>query len=129
MLEAESQLGFYQIVSLVGKGGMGEVYRAHDTKLGRDVAVKLLPDVFAQDPERISRFKREAKVLASLNHANIATLYGMEESAGTHFLVMELVEGDTLGERLRRGPMPVEGVLKTALQIAHALEAAHEKGV
>jgi serine/threonine-protein kinase len=129
MLDEFTRLGSYEIVNLLGKGGMGEVYRAHDSKLGRDVAVKVLPEIFAQDMERIVRFKREAKVLASLNHANIATLYGMEESNGKHFLVMELVEGETLAEKLRRGPIAVEDALKIAAQVANALEAAHEKGV
>jgi len=129
MLDPSSRLGSYEIIGLLGKGGMGEVYRAQDTKLGRDVAVKVLPEVFAQDVDRIARFKREAKVLASLNHSNIATLYGMEEFGGKHFLVMELVEGETLAERIRRGPLPVNDAIKIAAQIADALEAAHEKGV
>ena len=107
---------------------MGEVYRARDTKLGREVAIKVILDVFAADPDRIARFEREAKVLASLNHPHIAALYGMEQS-GQHFLVMELVEGQTLAERLLRGPMPVEETLAIALQIADALEGAHEKGI
>jgi serine/threonine protein kinase len=108
---------------------MGEVYRARDTKLGRSVAVKVLPEAFAADPDRIARFEREAKVLASLNHAHIAALYGMEQDAGRHFLVMELVEGETLADRLHRGAIPVEEALKIAHQIADALDTAHEQGV
>jgi serine/threonine protein kinase len=122
-------LGHYQITSQLGKGGMGEVFQAKDQKLGRDVAIKVLPDEFAKDSDRVARFQREAKVLASLNHPNIAAIHGLEESGGTNFLVLELVEGDTLADRLRRGGMPVEESLKLALQIAEALEAAHEKGV
>src|SRR5213593_2878508 len=124
-----ARLGPYEILSALGAGGMGEVYRAKDTKLGRAVAVKVLPDALASDADRIARFEREAKALAALNHPHIAALYGMEESDGRHFLVMELVEGETLAERLQRGPMPVAEALKTATQIAEALEAAHEKGI
>ena len=108
---------------------MGEVWRARDSKLGREVAIKTLPEEFAKDEERLARFEREAKLLASLNHPNIATIYGLEEDNGTRFLVLELVEGDTLADRLKRGAIPVEESLKLALQIAEALEAAHEKGV
>src|SRR5438045_1613632 len=108
---------------------MGEVYRARDSKLGRVVAIKVLPEAFAFDPERVARFEREAKVLASLNHPHIAALHGMERFEGQHFLIMELVEGETLAERLERGPMPAEDALIIARQIAEALEAAHEKGV
>ena len=108
---------------------MGEVYRATDTRLGRSVAIKALPDLFALDPERVARFEREARLLASLNHANIAGLHGLEPADGKFFLVMELVEGDTLAERIRRGPIPVEEALGYARQMAEALEAAHEKGV
>ena len=124
-----TQLGSYEILSPLGKGGMGEVWRARDTKLGREVAIKTLPEEFAQDEERLARFEREAKLLASLNHPNIAAIYGLEEDNGTRFLVLELVEGDTLAERLKRGAIPVEESLKLALQIAEALEPAHEKGV
>src|SRR2546426_9245916 len=120
-----TRLGLYEVVSLLGAGGMGEVYRARDTKLGRAVAVKVLPDALAADADRIARFEREAKALAALNHPHIPALYGMEESDGRHFLVMELVEGETLAERLQRGPMPIGEALKTATQIAEALEAAH----
>lgn len=122
-------LSHYQIASLIGKGGMGEVYQAKDQKLGRDVAIKVLPEEFARDIERVARFQREAKLLASLNHPNIAAIHGLEESDGTHFLVLELVEGQTLAERIKGGPIEVEEALKLALQIAEALEAAHEKGV
>ena len=124
-----TQLGSYEIISPLGKGGMGEVWRARDQKLGREVAIKTLPEEFAKDEERLARFEREAKLLASLNHPNIAAIYGLEEHNGTRFLVLELVEGDTLAERLKRGAIPVEESLKLALQIAEALEAAHEKGV
>jgi serine/threonine protein kinase len=122
-------LAHYQITGQLGKGGMGEVYRAKDQKLGRDVAIKVLPEEFAKDADRVARFQREAKLLASLNHPSIAAIYGLEEFAGTSFLVLELVEGDTLADQIKRGPIPVGESLKLALQIAEALEAAHEKGV
>ena len=122
-------LAHYQIKSQLGKGGMGEVYLAHDGKLGRDVAVKTLPPEFARDPERVARFNREAKLLASLNHPNIAAIYGLEEFGGTNFLVLELAEGQTLADRIKAGPIPIEESLKLALQITEALEAAHEKGI
>ncbi len=127
-LESGTRLGTYEISNLLGKGGMGEVYRARDTKLGREVAIKVLPAEFAQDADRLARFEREAKLLASLNHPNIAAIHGLEDHEETRFLVLELVEGDTLGDRLKRGAIPVEESLKLALQIAEALEAAHEKG-
>jgi serine/threonine-protein kinase len=122
-------IGQYEIQSLLGAGGMGEVYQARDTRLGRIVAVKILPKQLAQDHERIQRFEREARLLASLNHTNIATLFGFEQFEGTHFLVMELVDGATLAERIAHGPIPVAEALKIAQQIAEGLEAAHEKGV
>jgi eukaryotic-like serine/threonine-protein kinase len=122
-------LGHYQITNQIGKGGMGEVYQAKDQVLGRYVAIKVLPDEFAKDADRVARFQREAKVLASLNHPNIAAIHGLEESSGTNFLVLELVEGETLADRIKAGPVPVEEALKLAFQIAEALEAAHEKGV
>jgi serine/threonine protein kinase/Tol biopolymer transport system component len=122
-------LAHYEITSKIGKGGMGEVYQAKDQKLGRNVAIKVLPEEFARDADRVARFQREAKALASLNHPNIAAIYGLEESGGTNFLVLELVPGDTLADRLKRGPIPVEESLKLGLQIAEALEAAHEKGI
>ncbi len=128
-MQRGTQLGSYEILSPLGKGGMGEVWRARDSKLGREVAIKTLPEEFAKDEERLARFEREAKLLASLNHPNIAAIYGLEEDSGTRFLVLELVEGDTLADRLKRGAIPVEESLKLALQIAEALEAAHEKGV
>jgi len=119
----------YRIIEKIGQGGMGEVYQAKDQKLGRDVAIKVLPEEFAKDTDRVARFQREAKLLASLNHPNIAAIHGLEESGGTSFLILELVQGETLANRLKRGPIPVEESLKLALQIAEALEAAHEKGV
>ena len=129
-LATGTSLGSYEVVALIGSGGMGEVYQAHDTKLGRDVAIKVLPEAFAHDPQRLSRFQREAKLLASLNHPNIATIHGLEESNGTHYLVMELVPGETLRERVaREGALPVEEALGIAKQIAEALEAAHEKSI
>ena len=129
MIQPGSKLSRYEVVSALGKGGMGEVWRARDSKLGREVAIKTLPEEFAKDEERLARFEREAKLLASLNHPNIATIHGLEEDNGTRFLVLELVEGDTLADRLKRGAIPVEESLKLALQIAEAFEAAHEKGV
>ena len=119
-------LGHYEIASQIGKGGMGEVYQARDQKLGRDVAIKILPDEFAKDADRITRFQREAKLLASLNHSNIAAIHGLEEYDGTHFLILELIEGETLADQTKKGPIAVEESLKLALQIAEALEAAHE---
>src|SRR5262249_28017391 len=122
-------LGSLEITALLGKGGMGEVYRAHDTKLKRDVAIKILPDEFSRDTDRVSRFRREAEVLASLNHPNIAAIYDLQEADETLFLVLELVEGETLEERIARGPLPSEEVLDIGKYICEALEAAHEKGV
>jgi serine/threonine protein kinase len=125
-----AHLGSYELLAQIGSGGMGEVYKAHDTKLGRDVAIKILQEAFAHDSERLARFQREAKMLASLNHPNIATIHGLEQSNGTHYLVMELVHGETLAERIKReGAVAVEEALKIAVQIAEALEAAHEKGI
>ena len=123
------RLGPYEILSAIGAGGMGEVYRARDTKLGRDVAIKVLPANFVNDPERLSRFQREARMLAALNHANIATIYGLEQSGDVTSLVMELVPGETLADRVKAGPLPIEEALKIAVQIAEALEAAHEKQI
>lgn len=128
-LASGSKLGPYEILTPLGAGGMGEVYRARDTKLGRDVALKALPDALAQDADRMARFEREAQVLASLNHPNIASIYGLEESGRVRALVMELVEGATLAERLRSGPIPLEEVVPLAKQVAEALEAAHEHGI
>jgi serine/threonine-protein kinase len=124
-----TKLGPYEILSQIGAGGMGEVYRARDPKLGRDVAIKVLPEAFARDAERMARFQREAKVLASLNHPNIATIYGLEDSDDTHALVMELVEGPTLADRIKAGPIPVDESVRIARQIADALEYAHERGI
>ena len=123
------QLGPHEITALLGKGGMGEVYRARDTRLNRDVAIKVLPDVFANDPERITRFHREAQSVAALNHPNIAAIYDLEEANGEKFLVLELVEGETLADVLQRGPFPLDETLNVAHQICEALEAAHQKGV
>src|SRR5450432_2586680 len=129
-LSAGTKLGTYEVVYAIGAGGMGEVYRAHDTKLGRDVAIKVLPEAVAHDPEKLSRFQREAKLLASLNHPNIATIHGLEDSNGTSYLVMELVPGENLADRIKRdGAIPVEEALVIAKQIAEALEAAHEKSI
>ena len=124
-LSAGARLGHYQIVAMLGRGGMGVVYRARDTQLGREVAIKVLPDSLARDPDRLARFNREAKLLASLNHPNIGHIYGVESQA----LVMELVEGETIASLIRSGPLPVETALNYARQIAEALEAAHEKGI
>jgi len=122
-------LAHYEITAKLGQGGMGEVYRARDTKLDRDVAIKLLPEAFAHDPERVARFQREARTLASLNHANIAGIFGFEESGSHRFLVMELVEGEDLSERLARGPVPQDEFLDYARQMADGLEEAHERGI
>ncbi len=122
-------LAHYQVVAPLGAGGMGEVYQARDTKLGRDVALKLLPDVFARDPERLARFEREAQVLASLNHPNIAAIFGLEEAGGVRFLVLELVPGETLAERITGHGLPVDEALALCRDIAEAVEAAHERGI
>jgi serine/threonine-protein kinase len=122
-------VGIYRIETLLGRGGMGEVYRAHDAKLNRDVAVKVLPAAFVNDRERLSRFQREARLLASLNHPNIALIHGFEDSDNTHALVMELVEGPTLADRIRQGPIPLDEALAIAKQVCEALEYAHERGI
>src|SRR6058998_2519798 len=124
-----TKLAHYEITSHLGSGGMGDVYQATDSKLGRSVAIKFLPEAFSHDSERVARFQREARVLASLNHSNIAAIFGLEESCERKFLVIELVEGETLAERIKRGPIPVEESLGIAKQICEALEAAHEKGI
>src|SRR5215472_17177726 len=128
-LVSGTKLGPYEIQFPLGAGGMGEVYRAGDKRLGRDVAIKVLPEAFAGDAQRMARFEREAKVLASLNHPNVAVLFGFEESNGTRALVMELVEGPTLAERIKQGPLALEEALPIAKQIAEALEYAHERGI
>ena len=122
-------IGTYEVTALIGQGGMGEVYQARDTKLDRDVALKVLPEAFTADPDRLARFEREAKVLASLNHPNIGSIYGLEEAEGVKALVLELVEGPTLADRIKQGPIPLDEALPIAKQIAEALEAAHEQGV
>ncbi|MCH8086551.1 MAG: serine/threonine protein kinase [Chloroflexi bacterium] len=122
-------LGHYEILEPLGKGGMGEVYRARDTTLKRDVAIKVFPEELSADPDRLARLKREAHLLAALNHANIATIYALEEDQGTSFLVLELVKGESLEQRLSKGPLPVEKALDLCKQIAEALEAAHGEGI
>ncbi|HUF23138.1 MAG TPA: serine/threonine-protein kinase, partial [Vicinamibacterales bacterium] len=124
-LPSGSRLGPYEILAPIGAGGMGEVYRARDSRLDRDVAIKILPEAFAADAERLARFEREAKTLASLSHPNIAQIYGIENGA----LIMELVDGEDLSARIARGPMPPAEALPIAQQIADALEAAHERGI
>ncbi len=124
-----SRLGAYDVLAVIGAGGMGEVYRGRDSSLQRDVALKVLPDAFVLDPDRLARFKREAQVLAALNHPNIAAIYGFEESGGAPTLVLELVEGPTLADRIAQGPLPLDEALAIARQIADALEAAHVQGI
>jgi Tol biopolymer transport system component len=128
-LQPGARLGPYEIVSLIGEGGMGQVFRARDTKLAREVAIKILPPLFAEDPERLARFEREARTLAALNHPNIAHIHGMESDERVHALVMELVDGEDLSARIARGPIPVGEAIAAAQQIADALEAAHEHGI
>src|SRR5205823_1043604 len=128
-LSIGSKLGPYEVVSVLGSGGMGEVYRATDTNLKRQVAIKVLPDAVANDTERLARLQREAEVLAALNDSHIAQIYGLEKSNGTSALVMELVEGPTLAERVARGRLPFDETLKIAKQILEALEAAHDRGI
>jgi eukaryotic-like serine/threonine-protein kinase len=128
-LTAGTRLGTYEILALLGSGGMGEVYRGRDMKLGRDVALKILPATFTYDPERLARFRREAQVLAALNHPHIGAIYGLDDTEGQHFLVLELVDGESLDRRIARGSIPVDEALAIAKQIAEALEAAHERGI
>src|ERR1700750_1102192 len=123
------RLGPYEILSALGAGGMGEVYRARDTKLGRDVALKVISATFALDADRLARFQREAQLLASLNHPHIAAIYAFEDSGHPHALECERVEAETLADRIARGPIPVDEALSIAKQIAEALEAAHEQGI
>ena len=129
VLAAGARLGRNEVIAPLGAGGMGEVYRARDTKLARDVALKILPDGVAVDPERRGRFEREAKTLAALNHPHIAQIYGFEDSGASYALAMELMEGPTLADRIGRGPLPLEEAVAIARQIADALEAAHEQGI
>src|ERR1700756_5146328 len=129
VLTSGTKLGPYEIVAPLGAGGMGEVYRARDSKLGRDVALKLLSPLFTADADRVARFEREARLLASLNHPHIGAIYGFEDAGDVPALVLELVEGDTLDDRLRRGPLPLSEVLAVAQQIADALDAAHSAGI
>src|SRR5262245_27019440 len=124
-----TRLGAYEVVAMVGVGGMGEVYRARDTRLDREVAIKALPERFAADPERLARFEREAKLLASLNHPGIAAIHGLEEVDHASYLVLELVDGESLAQRLTRGVLPLENARAIARQICEALEAAHERGI
>src|SRR5215510_13269251 len=128
-LTAGAHVGPYEILAALGAGGMGEVYRARDTKLDRDVAIKVLPELFVSDPERVARFQREAKTLAALNHPHIGGIYGLEDTAGVHALVLELVDGPTLADRIAQGPIPLDETLAIAKQITEALEAAHEQGI
>jgi len=129
MPEIGQTISHYRIIEKLGQGGMGEVFLAHDTSLDRKVALKFLPDIFSGDPERLARFERAAKFLASLNHTDIATIYGLEKAEGKHFLAMELVEGEILAQRITKGPPPVDEALEVCRQIAEGLEVAHEKGV
>src|ERR1700675_1358349 len=124
-----TKLAHFTITAHLGSGGMGAMYQATDSKLGRSVAIKLLPEAFTHDTERAARFEREARVLASLNHPNIAAIHGIEESGGRKFLVMELVLGETLAERIKRGPIPVNEGVGMGIQITNALESAHDKGI
>src|SRR5687767_12667387 len=124
-----ARLGPYEVVSPLGAGGMGEVYRARDPRLHRDVAIKILPESFATDPERLARFQREAQVLASLNHPNIGGIHGLEDAGDVRALVLELVDGPTLADRIAQGPLPTDEALAIARQVADALEAAHEHGI
>src|SRR5829696_9033070 len=128
-LTTGTRVGVYEVLGPLGAGGMGEVYRARDTRLGREVAIKMLPEAFATDPERLARFEREARTLAALNHPQIAQIFGFEQSGPVSVLVMELVDGEDLAQRIARGPLPLEEALPIARQIADALEAAHECGI
>ncbi len=128
-LQPGTRLGPYEVTAAIGAGGMGEVYRARDTALNRDVAIKVLPDSLAGDPDRLARFQREAEALAALNHPNIAQVFGLEKSGDTPAIVMELVEGPTLADRISAGAIPLDEALPIARQIAEALEAAHERGI
>src|SRR5262249_46328376 len=124
-----AHIGPYEVTGSLGQGGMGVVFRARDSRLQRDVALKVLPDHFAKDPDRLGRFQREAQILASLNHPNIAQIYGLEQASGSDCIVMELVEGQTLAERMKQGPIPIDDAVQIARQVAEALETAHERGI
>jgi eukaryotic-like serine/threonine-protein kinase len=124
-----TRLGVYEVTAQIGVGGMGEVYRATDTRLKRQVALKILPSSLAADPDRLARFQREAEILASLNHPHIAAIYGLEDADGVKALVMELIEGENLAQRIARGAVPLDEALPIAKQIAEALETAHEQGI
>lgn len=128
-LSIDTRLGSHEITALLGKGGMGEVYRARDLKLKREVAIKILPEAFSRDPDRMARFQREAEVLASINHPNVAAIHDLEETGGTRYIVLELAEGETIADRIARGPIALEEALDIAKHICEALEAAHEKGI
>jgi serine/threonine protein kinase len=128
-LSPGTRLGVYEVTAPIGEGGMGQVYRARDTKLDRDVAIKILPEAFAHDADRLERFEREAKTLASLNHSNIAQIFGLEQAGDVHALVMELVSGEDLSQRVARGAIPLDEALPIAKQITAALDAAHEQGI
>ena len=128
-LSPGTRLGPYQVTAKIGEGGMGVVYQAEDTRLGRPVALKLLPETFSRDPQAVARFRREARAASSLNHPHICTIYDVGEHDGRHFLVMELLEGETLGSRIGRGALPTDRVLDLGVQLADALDVAHEKGI
>lgn len=128
-LASGTRLGPYEITASLGAGELGEVYRARDSRLEREVAIKTLPAAFAHDPERLARFEREARLLASLAHPNICGIFGLEEHDGHRYLVLELVDGETLAARLGRGPLPVDEAIDTCRQVAAAIEAAHERGI
>src|SRR5262245_11694337 len=128
-LNVGSRVGPFEVSAFIGEGGMGRVFRARDVKLQREVALKTLPDHCSEDPDRLGRFRREAQALAALNHPNIAQIYGFEDSGPERFLVLELIEGETLEDWLRRGALPLDETLKTAKQIAEALETAHARGI
>ncbi len=128
-LNPGDRLSQYEVLEAIGAGGMGEVYRARDTRLNRDVAIKVLPDEFSRDKDRLARFEREAKLLAQLNHPNIATLHGLEEAHGQKFIVMEMIEGQTLAERIASGPIPIDEAILLFQQIATGLAVAHERGI
>src|SRR3954466_12425450 len=129
MMQANTTIGPYRVLEKLGEGGMGVVYRARDTKLGRDVALKVLPDAFTHDADRCARFEREAKLLATLNHPHVAQIYGFEESSSTKALVIEMVDGPTLADRLAHGALPVDEAVSIASQIAEALDSAHRLGI